>query len=296
MQYSKPSYSVQNQIERLKGKGLQFEKEYEAESFFQYNNYYRWKGYAYHFQDHNALNSLFTKTTHFETITEIYNFDRELRSLIFSSIETIEIALKAQIIYQYSLVYGSHWYLNPDLFRDKRMYLDSMKVLFGEVSGSKEMFIGHYLNKYNDPSLPPVWSCLEIVSFGYMSKFFKNLKGGNCKKDVAQMFGLADPNILDNWIQCISVLRNICAHHGRLWRRKFLPVTIPKNPSKCFVNDIGSPFDLYAPICCIKYLSDRINPNNDFKEKLKILLNKYPSIDTKYLGFPLDWKQEMFWK
>jgi len=101
--YSKRSYSIEDQIIRLKEKRLQFRNENEATHFFQYNNYYKWKGYAYDFQDHEDENHPFKDGIYFEEITNIYNFDRELRSLIFSSIERIETALKSQIIYQYCL-------------------------------------------------------------------------------------------------------------------------------------------------------------------------------------------------
>ncbi|WP_420846979.1 Abi family protein [Methanolapillus ohkumae] len=45
-------------------------------------------------------------------------------------------------------------------------------------------------------------------------------------------FGIPSLNILENWFHGISIIRNICAHHGRLWNRTFSKKNIIL-PNKC---------------------------------------------------------------
>ena len=145
MKYSKQPLSAENQIIRLKSKKLLFKNETAAQHFFSVNNYYRFSGYAYPFQSSNASNKLFKKDVYFENILNIYNFDMELRHLVFRSVEKIESALKAQIILQYSLSYGSHWHLNLSLFKDFRFHLNSLNRLCEDIKKSeKEKIIQHY--------------------------------------------------------------------------------------------------------------------------------------------------------
>lgn len=110
----KPPLSVAEQFEKLKSYGLSFQcSDSKAHQFFLTNNFYRFKGYILSFQkDSKDLSDLY-----FEDIVELYDFDHKLRLLIFDAISQIEIALRAQIIYQYALKYGSSWHLESGLFK-----------------------------------------------------------------------------------------------------------------------------------------------------------------------------------
>jgi Abortive infection bacteriophage resistance protein len=146
--------------------------------------------------------------------------------------------------------------------------------------------------------MPPCWVCFEIMTLGNLSNLFKNLDHTNqCKKDVTHFFGLKSPELLENWMHCISLIRNLCAHHSRLWNRNIaVDIKFPEKPSILFIqNKQRRPNKLYAPLCCILYLLNIIEPNNTFKAELIELLIKY-SIDSIPMGFPPDWKQELFWK
>ena len=59
-------------------------------------------------------------------------------------------------------------------------------------------------------------------------KLFKNLKKDATKNTVAAYYGLKDVDVLCNWMFCFSILRNICAHHGRVWNRRLPEITIPR--------------------------------------------------------------------
>jgi Abortive infection bacteriophage resistance protein len=240
---------VEKQIEKLKGNGLSFNcSDSEAFHFFLTNNFYRFKGYTSFFQ--NESDNLFGAC--FEDVKELYDFDHKLRLLIFDAISQIEISFRAQVIYQYALEYGSHWHLDSKLFKEPKLKSDTQKyidyfqdfheVVSKEVSRSRDPFILHYKECYDSPSIPPCWMCFEVLSFGSLSKkMYSNLKdddynGKNCKRKIADFFGVS-PVILESWLNHIAVVRNICAHHGRLWNR-----TLPRisKDSKYYINFQGS--------------------------------------------------------
>ena len=52
---------------------------------------------------------------------------------------------------------------------------------------------------------------------------------------------------------------------------------------------------LYNLLCCIIYLLDNIQPNNNFRTKLNQLLTKYNKINLYSMGFPRKWREEDLW-
>jgi len=91
-----------------------------------------------------------------------------------------------------------------------------------EVKRSNEEFINHYFGKYGEPAFPPSWMTLEVVSMGTLSKLFSALDRINSSsRTIAKDLGLYKVEILKNWLHALSSLRNTCAHHSRLWNRRF---------------------------------------------------------------------------
>lgn len=107
------------------------------------------------------------------------------------------------------------------IVQECRLYEGCLDNIKKEVSRSNEDFIKEHSEKYTFPSLPPVWKTLEVVSFGTLSKLFCLFKDNRLKKQVAREFGLPQYTYLESWIRCIIVLRNCCAHHARIWNRRF---------------------------------------------------------------------------
>lgn len=298
MHYSKLPISFLQQINKLKTRGLQFTSEPNAILHLSNISYYRLRAYTYPFQDNTVSNHPFNVQVTFEQIIDLYQFDRKLCQLVFNALEKIEIALRTQIIYQWAMVNGSHWQINPALYRNPVKFASQINSLQNEIDRSHETFIDHYHDTYTTPSVPPSWMSLEVSSFGLLSQIFSNLKKGNEKLAVAKHFGLNDIGILENWMHCFSNIRNICAHHGRLWNRRFTAhIKIPSNPQNLFItNKKIYPYKLYAAICCIQYMLNTIFPANGFKADLIELMQTCPLAQEKEMGFPVDWKTEPFWK
>jgi abortive infection bacteriophage resistance protein len=297
MQYNKPAISFPDQVAKLKERGLTFGNEAEAELCLSNISYYRLCAYTYPFQDNTAPKHPFIIPVTFEQIIELYKFDRLLSHLVFDALEKIEIALRTQIIHQWAISYGCHWQINDSLYRDPQKFANQKSSLQAEINRSHETFIEHYQTTYSIPSEPPSWMSLEVSSFGLLSQIFSNLKKGKEKIAVANHFGLNDISILENWMLCFSNIRNICAHHGRLWNRRLTAhVKLPTNPQHIFISNRNIiPYKLYAALCSIQYMLNSITPANGFKNELINLMKNCPLAQEKEMGFPLNWKNEIFW-
>jgi abortive infection bacteriophage resistance protein len=298
MIYNKQPVSLPDQVAKLKSRGLTIPDEAKAESYLSNISYYRLRAYTYPFQNNTNPDHPFTTSISFEQIINLYIFDRQFRLFVLDAIEKIEISMRTQVIYHWAMNHGSHWHLDGNLFRNSVQFAKDYNRLQQEIDRSVETFIEHYKNKYTSPPEPPCWMSLEVSSFGLLSLIFRNLKSGSEKKAITKYFGLNDISILESWMHSFSNIRNICAHHGRLWNRRLTAhIKLPTHPANPFIQNINIiPYKIYAALCCMKYILDIISPGNDFKANLKDLMNKCPLAQEKEMGFPVNWQHDKFWQ
>lgn len=303
MHYNKPPLSFADQIARLQSRGLIINSIPDAERYLNNISFYRLRAYSYPFQNNKDPNHpfIFADIT-FEHIIELYNFDRKLRLLIYDAIEKIEIAFRTQIIYEWSMKHGGHWYTDPNIYRNQKSFDNQIKAIKEELERSTETFINHYNKTYSTPEEPPAWMSLEVISIGRLSQLFQGLKKGPEKLAITQYFGLNKIDLMENWMHAISNIRNICAHHGRLWNRRLTThINLPTNPRHLFVikkfeNQGIYPYKLYPAICAMVYLMNIINPQSTFKKRLITLVKNCPLRQSSEMGFPHDWENDPFWQ
>jgi abortive infection bacteriophage resistance protein len=297
MNYNKPAITIQDQIAKLKTRGLVIADDNKAASYLSNISFYRLRAYTFPFQDNKDPNHPFIQQITFEEIINLYVFDRQFRLFVLDAIEKIEISMRTQVIYHWALNHGSHWHLNGSLFRNSVQFAKDYTRLQQEVDRSVETFIDHYKTKYSNPPEPPAWMSLEVSSFGLLSLMFRNLKLGNEKKAVTKYYGLNDVGILESWMHSFSNIRNICAHHSRLWNRRLTAhIKLPTHPTNPFIQNKNIlPYKMYASLCCIKYVLDSISPGNTFKDRLLELMKTCPLAQEKEMGFPVNWKNDPFW-
>ena len=201
------------------------------------------------------------------------------------------MAVRTKIVQVYAESTGdSHWFNDESLYRFG--YDDLMDRIDADVNRSNEDFIKHYNSKYDNPSMPPSWMALEVVSFATLSRLFQSLRLDSRKEYITEQFGLKKVAILENWLHSISNLRNCCAHHSRVWNRRFMvSVILPYNTLYPFMDrtTIGQirTNKLFAVLSCIAYILDIISPGSDFKKNIKELLKSdCRLLDLKDMGFP----------
>lgn len=295
MEYSKPALSISDQIAALQQRGLAINDPTQAEEFFNNVSYFRFAAYLRIFEQPDRT---FRAGTSFDQVATLYKFDVELRKLLFGAVQKIEIALRSRVIHQFSLAHGPFWFLEASLAIDKPNFAENLSTLKRELERSKEEFIKEHTKKYGTTNFPPAWKMLELVSFGCLTRLYRNFGDTPAKKRIARSFGVSKPEALESWMVAITVLRNHCAHHARVWNRYY--PNIPKLPPvlrNAWVNVSGiAPYSLYAILCCIAYWLHGIDPQTTFAADLKALLAKYPTVSPSAMGFKQGWEQEPLWQ
>ncbi len=295
VKYTKPTLSIADQIRHLESRGLVISDQVAAKHFLSNISYYRFSAYLYPYRLLPSDN--YASGTTFELVLDHYLFDREFRLLVFDAIERIEIAFRTQIIYQPSMLNGPFWFLDAAHFLRADRWKTQLVKLKEEVDRSGEVFISHFFNKYSD-SIPPAWVSFEVASFGLLSRFYQNLKFSfPAKKSIAQHFGLNEPRILQSWVRSMTYVRNICAHHSRLWNRTLTetPKLIQNPPVHWIAKPPRTNDKCYYFLCCLVHMLRQVNPQTTFTKRLRELIDKYPVIDAQNIGFPSDWKDDPFW-
>jgi abortive infection bacteriophage resistance protein len=232
----------------------------------------------------------------FNDIINLYCFDRELRILIFSTIEKIEVAIRAQIANHFSVnEKDAFWYTDAKDFLSPADHQTFLNNTLSYIKRSTDAFILHFFDTYSD-TFPPIWVVLEVLSMGQLSILYNITKRSPSRKAIASYFGIKEP-VLANWLHTLVYVRNICAHHARLWNKDLrIQIKNPKTINRLWLSsgDITKR-KIYEVLAIITCFVDTISPNNTFRQKLETLIQKYPCIDTSAMGFPKNWKDDPFW-
>ena len=287
-----------------------FNNESKAAETLKNISYYRLKGYWWDMQSDYTLHT-FKPNIYFEDVVARYNFDRELRLILFDAIERIEIALRTKMIYHLSISYGGLWYSNPALFEPttntlpngtvKTIHQNTLDELQKEFNRSQEIFIKDHRNRYPNQDAD-AWKTLEIASMGTLSKLYKNLKLQLPEKAIiAKEMGFNLHSELSSWLESTTYIRNIIAHHSRLWSRNMVkrPTDNLRNPIGLWFANSLLPVQSKKPFLIISsliYMCNMIDSNNPIKKNIIELFNSKSNISIYKLGFLNNWQNEPLWK
>ena len=294
MRFEKIPKTFDEQVELLVSRGMRIGDPKRTKRYLSHLNYYRLAAYWLPFeQDHPTHR--FKPGTKFDLVLEHYIFDRKLRLLIMDAIERIEVSLRTRWAYHLAHSYGPHALLDRTLFKRKWPHAANVNTLRDMVRNSSEVFIRHFDDF--DEALPPVWVICEIMTLGQLSKWYSNLKRGGDRNKVAQAYGMDEVN-LTSFLHHLTIVRNHCAHHSRIWNREFTvlwklprkkPAVLPKN------FNWASGRKIYNTLVMLAYLLDSMGPNS-WKERLHDLFAKHPDVRNSAMGFPPDWLGRPIWQ
>lgn len=273
---------VKEQIENLKALNLTIQDEDLASSFLNDVSYFRFiKAYSLGLKPKNG--NYYPGTT-FEQLMELYLFNSDFRQLLFPLIERVEINLRCRLSNYFSITYGALGYKNPDNFSNKTYHDVFLQEIHAEIIRNKRApFIKNFMNNYENGDIP-FYALVEILGFGTLSKFYKNMKNMD-KKQVASIYGIGY-TYLESWIESIAYVRNLCAHYGRLYNAK-----LTKTP-KLYSQDRSQGISqnrIFGVLCCLRYLLPYDQHWINFLDNLKLLFKKYPHTGKATMGFTDDW-------
>ncbi len=299
--FGKQPITFADQVDLLESRGLSIPDKSRAEFFLSQLNYYRFSAYCLPFEQDHASHQ-FKAYVGFDDVLNLYVFDRELRLLVLDAIERIEVSLRTQLAYHLSHSHQTaHPHLKPELFFNPLVYGSSINKLANDVRQSREEFVKHLTRKY-DELLPPIWAVVELMTMGQLSKWFSNIRARSDRQAISKVYGL-DEKVMASFCAHLSLVRNHCAHHSRLWNRDFTKtMMLPKRgdtdliASLFFLPDSDRRLrKLYNSFVMLAYLMNIVCGESHWKERL-ITLIEQRNIDISKMGFPADWKSRPIWQ
>ena len=298
--FTKPPRSFSDQVQILQSHGLGIPDPAKAEFYLSQLNYYRLAAYCLPFEQNHATHQVRPGTS-FDDVLNLYIFDRELRLLLMDAIERVEVSLRTQMAYHLSHRHNSaHPHLVPAIFQNTGRYQAGLTNLKNEVNKSNEDFIRHLTTKYQE-ALPPIWAVVELMTMGQLSKWFSNIKARQDRRAISQVYGI-DEKVMTSFCEHLSLVRNMAAHHARLWNRDITKqMRLPTHGSSDLLNSIWVLPNtdrrlrkLYNTLTMTVHLMNVIAPGHHWKTRLKNLITTH-AIDTSKMGFPPDWETRPLW-
>lgn len=310
MQYNKPPLTVSQQAQLLIDRGMVCNDRLRLEHYLSQIGYYRLSAYWLPFEqpvtNGDSRNHNFQPCTTFEQVLALYIFDRKLRLLVMEAIERIEVAVRSRWASSMALRHGSHAHMNSGLFKNPWQHVSDLARVGNELHDSNETFIAHYRRKYTEPYLPPIWAVVETLTLGALSRWIASTSDNQVKLGVAKALGMPTIEVLEQVLHALTPIRNICAHHARMWNRRFI-LLLPKikrlreqlitetvtTPN----GEIQTPLtrEIYNFLVVIQHLMLKINPGTSWGARLAQHIELLSVEQQKAMGFPADWKQRQPW-
>lgn len=315
--YSKPYLPIIDQLVLLDGRGLAIRDEVLAAACLERIGYYRLSAYWYSFRKRvsdgkggTEAADDFLPGSDFEQAVNLYVFDKKLRMLMLDAIERVEVALRVDIALEVGkrdpLAHRMPKHLDGVFAKRVQQpkgttrHADWLDRLDHYTNRSKEDFVKRFQSQYTSPL--PVWMAIELWDFGMLSKFLEGMKYPD-KAAVSKKYGVADPIIFASWVRSINFVRNVCAHHNRLWNRVLVDQPrMPKVgeiiPLDHVVKDSNILTKVYAVAAILQHMMKNINPSSRWAQRLSDHLETLPSapgINEGQTGFPQDWRGLELW-
>lgn len=302
MKFTKPFLTYEQQADQLITRGLVADRA-TLISHLQSVSYYRLSGYWYPFRKTDPANPP-VKLDEFypeATVTKVwdrYVFDRRLRLLVMDALERIEIDARTRLAYLHAERHGPFGYADdpaslPDLsLKDRNRFLKHCR---DELARSQEDFVVHFRTKYGtDHNDLPVWVACELMTFGNLFTFFRGCEP-SVQKQLALRYEVQDV-VCRSWLQTLNTIRNICAHHARLWNRVLgVKPMIPRKDPR-WNRPFPIPNDrVFSVLTICRHCLGIIAPGSEWTDRFKELLAEYPGIPRNGLGLIPDWEKHPLW-
>lgn len=228
--------------------------------------------------------------------------------LALDALERIELAVRVDVAYLLGR-YDSCAHKNPDCLHgnftkktlkkgrnsgrtEHQIWLEKYQQQLER--SRREPFVEHH-KKYYSGELP-IWAAIEVWDFGLLSKLFAGMQFED-QKVIAEKYGAENGKVFSSWLRSLNFIRNVSAHHSRLWNTNVLelapiPTGWPNIPN-------NKPF-LY--FCFMRQLLLTICPNSQWGERFKIVLSvdfpDIPSSATSLIDFGLieGWEEWKIWQ
>jgi abortive infection bacteriophage resistance protein len=303
--YQKAPLSFSQQVSHLAGKGMIFYDKSAAERTLACISYYRLSGYWYPFRVRDSQNTVtdqFQANTHFSDVVSLYEFDRQLRTLVLDAIERVEVAVRTQFTYHMGHRYGAFAHTDQQNFHPSFGHAKWLAKLDEETKRSRDDFIRHYRDKYAGFPAIPIWMLTEVMSLGALSFGYNGLQnnqkqGVEDKKAIAEYFNLHYKSLGD-WLHTLTYIRNLCAHHNRLWNRA-LAIKPDRGKNKAWMPPLTPRNDrVFYVLLMLRHLLKATDNGTYWQASINQLLAQVEPQKRwrAAMGLPENWREHPLWK
>lgn len=292
--YTKPPLTWDEQLNLLAQRGMVIDNPDRARVAVAHSNYYRLAAYWLPFEADHATHR-FQAGVKLDQVVNLYDFDRKLRLLMLEGFECIEVSVRSQFAYHFSHAHGAHAHLQSQFAKNSQHWANNVAKWREEVERSDETFIRHLRSKYPE-ALPPLWAACEVMSFGLLSRWYNNLAAMTVRTAIARTYQL-DEATLGSWLHHLTLVRNVCAHHGRLWNREFTvtPMAPRHKPPGLAAQWAHGSRRLYNAISLVAYMQQVARPGSDWTARIVQCLTQH-DVTPADLGFPAGWQSFELWR
>jgi abortive infection bacteriophage resistance protein len=323
VKYEKGPTTFDQQIDQLLARGMTGDRDL-MRRVLETTNYYRLSGYWYPFRipilnDPNGRRTdQFRPNTTFDEIYRRYCFDRRLRLLVMDAIERIEVAVRTRFAFHHAHDHGAFGYVTeaaslPKLLADLEERARFLERVDEEIRRSSDTFVTHFHERYGDSHRNgifredrrgqrregvwlPVWMVTEVMTFARVLTMYKSATN-RVKNAVAAIFSVSQ-HVFSSWLLTINSIRNICAHHSRLWNREI--GARPIIPDEQHHPEWHRPVPItqtstFAALTVISWCVFKVTGNDDWARAFRALLREFPNVPTRSMGFPDNWANSPLW-
>ncbi len=291
--------SYDQQVQTLAARGMDMGDRQAAMAVLRRVNYYRLSGYWYPFRQQTPTGRQddFYPGTSFSDVVALYEFDARLRAAAFAAMAPLELAIRSLLGHELGQI-DPCAHLDPSLLGPTAsrgdQYSRWVQRFEEELNQSREDFVVHHLQKYGGRL--PVWAATELLDWGSLTYLY-GFAPRKVQDVVANACELSAPQ-LTSWLKSLNLVRNTCAHHGRLFNR--VHTIVPKLPP------IGRHRDLdevstdwrrtFGQLTLVQFLSDRLGTGRS--TLLPAVMKSFPEVrivPITHMGVPDGWQDCSLW-
>jgi abortive infection bacteriophage resistance protein len=184
------------------------------------------------------------------------------------------------------------------------VHTQTLAKLDQELTRSNEDFVAHFRQIYGTRR-PPIWAVCEVMSFGQTSMLYSILKEPSLRQAIANAYQL-DEKALGSFLHHLNLVRNTCAHHARLWNRRFKislqpPISKPAHlipsldPVPSGVPHPMAPNRIYNTLVLLAHMMEIIQPGARWRHRVRDLARAQAFPVFSHMGFPSDWTNRPIW-
>lgn len=279
--YTKPHATAEERVAHLQAKGLVIASPEIAAQEIEQIGYERLRIYFLSRRDLSRPGKPFESGTTYKNILRLYECDVELRNVCLSAVGRFELLLRNRISEVLSGRLGSHPYFKTSAFANAEKHNEALQKILQVFTSSKDERAKHYRRTYTEPPLPPIWMLKEFLTFGASARFYGAL-ANPIREEIAKAFKVPSLSVFDSWVPGFVDLRNICAHHDRLFNRRF-----QKQPERFRRANVplANPTTLKAQLECLDYVLRADGATSDLVEKVRRTINRFPEIRSDEVGY-----------